>query len=135
MTQRLFKVLFVDDDPDFRTEFTSLLKSNAFEVIEAASEEAAKSVLERDAFDIAVVNLMLENSDSGFTICYQIKKKSPNIPVVLLNSANSEKSVEFSLESESERAWIKANVILEKPVRFEQLLATIYDQMGIVGKV
>jgi DNA-binding response OmpR family regulator len=134
MTQRLIKVLFVDDDPDFRGEFTELLKSNAFEVIEAAGEEAANSIVERGGFDIAVVNLMLENADSGFSICYQIKKKYPDTPAILLNSANSG-STKFSLESESERAWIKANAILEKPIRFEQLLAVIHDQLGTGSKV
>lgn len=128
------KILFIDDDPDFRGEYVKQLKKDGFEVIEAENEADARNIIEQENFDLAVVDLMLDHTDSGFTLCHHIKKKSSAIPVILLNSANGELGTEFSLETPSERAWIKADVLLEKPIRFEQLRAEIDKLLGVTSE-
>jgi CheY-like chemotaxis protein len=63
----------------------------------------------------------MENPDAGFTLCYHIRKRDPSIPVILVTSVNSETGMEFATATDRERSWIKADALLAKPVRFEQL--------------
>jgi len=67
----------------------------------------------------------LENSDSGFSLSYHFKKDNPKMPIVMLSSSVSDFGIEFSLESASERSWIKADALLNKPIRTEQLIQAV----------
>ncbi|MCX5670171.1 MAG: hypothetical protein NTU94_02470 [Planctomycetota bacterium] len=62
---------------------------------------------------------MLENLDGGFTLCYHLKKADPDIPVILVTGVTHETGLEFDGASGGERSWVKADVILDKPLRFE----------------
>jgi CheY-like chemotaxis protein len=64
---------------------------------------------------------MMENDDSGFILCYKIKRKYPDVPVILATAVSHETGMSFSIDSEQERAWIRADVYLEKGIRPEQL--------------
>ncbi|MZP65441.1 MAG: response regulator, partial [Bacteroidales bacterium] len=57
---------------------------------------------------------------SGFILCYKIKKKYPDVPVILATGVAHETGISFSLDSESEKSWIKADRYLEKGIRPEQ---------------
>jgi len=118
-------ILLIDDDPDFRQRAKQSLQEAGYNVTEAEGENQASEVVRNKKFDIAVVDLSLENSDSGFSLSYHFKKDYPNMPIVLLSSSVSEFGIEFSLESASERSWIKADALLNKPIRAEQLLQTV----------
>jgi len=118
-------VLLVDDDPDFRQRAKQSLQDAGFSVTEAEGENLAYAVARTKRFDIAVIDLILENNDSGFSLSYHFKKDYPEMPIIMLSSSVSECGIEFSLESVSERSWIKADVLLNKPIRSEQLLQAV----------
>jgi CheY-like chemotaxis protein len=73
----------------------------------------------------------MDHPDSGFTLAYHIKKKSPDTPVIIVSTANSKFGLDFSTSSESERRWMKCDAMLPKPIRFEQLLAETYRLLGV----
>jgi CheY-like chemotaxis protein len=54
-------------------------------------------------------------------LCYHIKRKDPGIPVVLLTAVTHQTGLEFDAVTDEERSWVKADAMLAKPVRFEQL--------------
>ena len=114
-------VLVVDDDPDFLTQHEILLQTAGFNVITADSQKAAEKLLSRQLPDLAVVDLMMENADGGFALCYHIKKLNPDIPVIIVTAVASETGIDFDTATAEERSWIKADALLTKPVRFEQL--------------
>jgi CheY-like chemotaxis protein len=118
-------VLLVDDDPDFRQRAKQSLQDAGFNVAEAEGENQAYEVARNKRFDVAVIDLILENSDSGFSLSYHFKKDYPKMPIVMLSSSVSEFGIEFSLESAAERSWIKADALLNKPIRGEQLLQAV----------
>lgn len=126
-----YKILFVEDDPDFRTENAQKLRDAGFEVVEAEGETSATELLRRDTFDLAIVDLVMETADSGFTLCYHIKKKIPGMPTILITGINEEMELSFSLDSEAERDWIKAEALLNKPMRFEQILFEVQRLLKI----
>ena len=104
------KILVVDDDPDCLEQTEERLKAGGYEV---ATAEGQESVL----------------YEAGILMCY-IKKKDPSVPVILVSAVRNETRLDFDTATDEERAWIKADALLDKPVRFEQLIREINRLMG-----
>lgn len=122
-------VLLVDDDIDFLTQMRLMLEAQGYDVMQAESQKEAEDLLKSTTPDIAVVDLMMENEDSGFNLCYHIKKLSPDTPVILVTAVAGQTGISFGVITSEERSWIKADSLLEKPVRFEQLRREIEKLM------
>ena len=114
-------VLLVDDDSDFLFHQKLQLEAAGFEVRTAVGEAAAKQAVAERRPDLAVIDVMMDNPDSGFTLCYYLRKLDPSIILILVTSIVSETGMDFALSSERDRTWIRADAMLAKPIRFEQL--------------
>lgn len=114
-------VLLVDDDPDFLYQQKMHLERSGFEVLTAAGESEAEKALAARRPDLCVIDVMMENADGGFTLCHHIRKKDPTLPLILVTAINAETGMCFDPTSPEERSWIKADALLSKPIRFEQL--------------
>ncbi len=68
-------VLVVDDDLDYLTQMQMQLEADNFKVITAESQAEAEQLLQDLRPDLAIVDLMMENMDGGFVLCYRIKKR------------------------------------------------------------
>ena len=111
----------VDDDIDFLTQHRVYLESAGYRVVTAQGQRQAEELLKTTKPDLAMVDLMMEHVDGGFALCYHIKKMDPAIPVILVTAVSSETGLEFDASTKEERSWVKADVMLAKPVRFDQL--------------
>ena len=118
------KILIADDDPDI-VEQLSLTLGGTFEVATASSQQEAEDVLLSFRPDLAIVDLMMEQTDSGFVLCHEIKRLYPETPVIVLTAVTAQTGISFDARSDEARSWIKADKILDKPVRPEQLRAEI----------
>ena len=114
-------VLLVDDDPDFLFQQKVQLEAAGFQVVTAPARQQAEEWLNGTKPDLAVVDLMMEQPDAGFTLCHHLRQKYPDTPVIVVSSVNSETGLDFDVATEAERSWIKADAFLPKPIRFEQL--------------
>lgn len=114
-------ILVVDDDPDFRQEMKYYLERDGFTVVEATGQREASERIRDLKPDLAVVNLVMEQLDSGFVLSYHIKKAYPTVPVILVTASTGDTHLDFDTATESERSWIKADVLLQKPLRYEQI--------------
>ncbi len=108
-------ILLVDDDHDFLTQMDVLLRGVGFETVLADSAASAWEQLQKRWVDLAVIDLMLEHTDSGFTLCHQIKARTET-PIILVSSVVKQTGMEFDASTDEERSWIKAEVMLDKPV-------------------
>jgi len=111
----------VDDDSDYLAQLSARLKATGYEVTTADGVAAAKERIAEQKPDLAVVDLMMENFDDGFRLCHFLKKADPSIAVILVTAVASETGLDFDATTKEERSWIKADVVLDKPIRFEQL--------------
>jgi CheY-like chemotaxis protein len=114
-------ILIVDDDPDIIEQLTMLIKSEGYTVAAAGSQEEAEQLLMAVRPDLAIVDLMMEQMDSGFILAHEIKKLYPETPVIILTSVKSATGISFAAASEEQKSWIKADRLLDKPIRPEQL--------------
>jgi len=116
-----FTILVADDDPDYLFQTIFNLKKAGYNTISVESQAEAESVFSKIRPDLAIFDLMMESDDSGFILCYKIKKKYPDIPVILATAVSKETGISFSIDSEKEKSWIMADRYLEKGIRPEQL--------------
>lgn len=123
-------ILVVDDDPDFLTQQELQLKSAGFDVVAAQSPDEAFEKIQAQPVDLAVVDIMMEHVDDGFVLCYRLKKHQPDMPVIVVTAMAAETGLEFDAATDEERSWVKADVLLTKPVRFEQLRGEIERLLG-----
>lgn len=124
------KILLVDDDLDYIFQQELQLKNAGYAVITAENTTQGKEAL-RQKPDLALVDLMMEEVDAGFALCYHFKKQRPDMPVILVTAVTRETGLEFDAATGEERNWIKADAMLAKPVRFEQLEREIKRLLGI----
>ncbi len=116
-----FTILVADDDPDYLFQTVSGLERAGYKTVSVESQSEAESVIARFRPDLAIFDLMMESDDSGFILCYRLKRKYPDVPVILATAVARETGLSFSLDSESEKSWIRADKYLEKGIRPEQL--------------
>ena len=109
------KVLLVDDDADFLEMHTAVLENRGYEVIIAQSSRECMEKLEDVRPDIVVLDIMMEQFDSGFKASEKIKKKYKDIPVMLLTSISAQTGLEFSSNKDVLKVC-GADVLLDKPV-------------------
>jgi len=121
MNDRALTVLLVDDNEDFLEQMRLQLEAIGHQVVVAVGQQEFERILPDAHFDIAVVDLMMEHHDSGFVVAYHIKKKNPATPVILVTAVAAETGLVFDAATREERSWVHADVVLDKPVRVEQL--------------
>ncbi|MGD9546553.1 MAG: response regulator [Candidatus Krumholzibacteriia bacterium] len=123
-------VLLVDDDRDFLDQLALRFEREGYTVITAGNEKEAGERLAERLPDLAVVDLMMDRMDGGFTLAYRIKQLDPAIPVLLVTGVTAETGLEFSRDDRGQQAWIKADAVLAKPVRFEQIQREL-ERLGV----
>lgn len=126
-TQKI--ILVVDDDIDFMSQVETALKAAGYAVITAEGEKKAEAILVETHPDLAVIDLMMEEMDGGFALSYHIKKRYPDVPVIIASAVTSETGLEFDASTDEERSWVKADAFLAKPLRSEQLIREIKKLM------
>jgi DNA-binding response OmpR family regulator len=115
------KVLLVDDDEDFLFQHRIQLEAAGFEVATAGTRAEAEEKATTFTPDLAILDLMMEHHDDGFVLSHHLKRRFPGLPVILVTAVTSETGLSFDPSSPEERAWIGADALLAKPIRFEQL--------------
>ena len=118
------KILLVDDDLDLLEQNKLLIESKGYEVIEAHSGKEGWEVFKKAKPNACVVDLIMEEHDSGFILCYRIKKDEygKNIPVFILTSATYDTGFKFGASTSEEKEWIKADALLNKPVVIDEFV-------------
>ena len=114
-------VLVVDDDIDLLEQVAFVLAAEGYHVIKAQGQKEGEEALLATIPDLAVLDLMMENMDSGFVLCHHVKRLFPETPVILLTAVKANTGLDFNPGSDEAASWVKADLVMDKPVRPEQL--------------
>lgn len=127
LNDKVKKVLIVDDDIDLLEQNKVLLESKGVEVVTAETAAEGITKFNQHNPDAAIIDLIMEEHDSGFVLCHKLKKteKGKNIPVFILTSATYETGFKFSATTSEEQKWIKCDGLINKPVVIEDLISKI----------
>ena len=123
-------IMIVDDDPDFLFQQETFLKNSGCSVISASNRKEAEALLDGERPDAVIVDLMIDEDDDGFVLAYKAKQAFPGIPVVMVTGVAGEKGISFDASTAEERKWIKADRVLQKPVRAEQIIGELKKMLG-----
>lgn len=118
------RILLVDDDVDLLEQTKMLLLSHGYEVESAeSSEEGFKKFLEYKP-DAALIDLMMEEHDSGFILSYKMRKDphGKTMPIIMMTSATYLTNYKFDVQTNEEKEWLKCDAVLNKPVVIEDLI-------------
>jgi DNA-binding response OmpR family regulator len=110
------KVLLVDDEPAIRDAVGYILRSNGFAVETVASAEAALEALDRERFDLMLLDVMLPRL-SGMELCRRVRGSS-DIPILMLTARDDEVDRVLGLES-------GADDYVTKPFSTAELLSRV----------
>lgn len=114
-------ILIVDDDVDYLFQLKLQVEKFGFNVVVAESQKEAENLLSSLKPDLAILDLMMENDDSGFILCYKMKRRYPDVPIIIATAVAAETGMTFGISTEQERKWIRADLYLEKGIRTDQL--------------
>jgi CheY-like chemotaxis protein len=114
-------ILLADDDPDQVFLMKHHLERWGYLVVAVESRVEAERYLESACPDLAILDLMMEEEDSGFILSYKIKKCRPDVPVIISTAVAAERGISFDINKPGGKTWIKADHYLEKGFRMEQL--------------
>lgn len=111
------RVLVIDDQSDVRTMISIVLRIQQFEIIEAASADAAMKAFGEGSYDLAIVDIFLQDSN-GSDLIGMMRERMPDLPVVAISGMTA---LDF-LPKSPELADV---VCLQKPFRPNDLMRAI----------
>ena len=88
------KVLIVDDEPNIIVPLQFLMEQNGYEVIVAATGEAAMEAIAKNRPDLILLDIMLPGID-GYQVCQSIRTKSQwqDIKIIFISAMGREVDV------------------------------------------
>lgn len=78
------RILVVDDEKEIADLVELYLKNSDYEVVKCYNGACALKAVERETFDLAILDVMLPDTD-GFTLCAHIRSKH-NYPIIMLTA-------------------------------------------------
>lgn len=115
------KILVVDDDTDYLFQMKVAIQEMGFDVVTAETQKEAEGIIEKMRPDLAILDLMMENQDTGFILCHKIKAKYPDVPIIIASAVTAETGMLFDVTTLDDQEWIKADLFLDKGIRMDQL--------------
>ena len=119
MVEGRIKLLLVDDEEGYVKVLSNRMGKRNIDVTKALSGTEGIQALRREDFDVAVVDLKMEDMD-GMEVLKVFKKMVPAMPVIILTGHGSEKAAKDGIES-------GAFDYLLKPCDLEELLGKIRE--------
>lgn len=118
-----YKILVVEDDKDVQEYLKKILFENDYFVEAVAEGAKALKKVEQSVPDLIVLDLGLPDV-SGETICRELKKNFPQLPIIILTAKGTTEDVVHGLN-------IGADDYVPKPFKGEELLARIRARLRL----
>lgn len=111
------KIIVLDDDHELRTMLKNYLTDQGFQVCTVGSGTLLSAYLQREHFDLLILDLMMEPED-GLTICRRLRATEQMIPILMLTARGDPIDRVVGLET-------GADDYLAKPFLPQELVARI----------
>jgi CheY-like chemotaxis protein/two-component sensor histidine kinase len=119
------KILVVDDDIDVLESRKIVLEHNKYDVVSATNVKVAQELLENEAIDLIILDVMMEKDSDGFNFAQALKKdpKYKHIPIILATAVNQRTKFKFDIEKDGD--FLPVEKFMEKPIDPDDLIVTI----------
>ena len=119
LAKERIKLLLVDDEVGYVNVLSNRLGKRNVDVTKTYGGSEAIQALRKEAFDVALLDLKMEDMD-GIEVLKIFKKMLPQMAVIMLTGHGSEKAAREGIE-------FGAFDYLTKPCEFEELLEKIRE--------
>ena len=113
-------LLVVDDDPDVLELTVTLLSEGGYRVLSAPSGGAALALLEREAVDLVVTDVVMPGM-TGFELVERARQRRPDLPVIYMSAY---------FDAMPDGRAIRNDVFLAKPWKPRDLLRAVATTAG-----
>jgi DNA-binding response OmpR family regulator len=117
-------ILLVDDDPDILESLRIVLEANDYCVVTANSGQEGLKAYRAWNPDLLIVDLMMEEIDSGTNFVKELQARGNTAPVYLLSSTGD------SLYSTVDASALGLTGVFQKPINTQMLLALLKAKLG-----
>jgi DNA-binding response OmpR family regulator len=111
------RVLLVEDEPKLAAFIRTGLAEESYAVDVAARGDDTVRVLEKTAYDLLILDVMLPGLD-GFEVCRRVRALNPEIPILMLSARGLTEDRVKGLD-------LGADDYLTKPFEFSELSARV----------
>ncbi len=120
------KILLVDDDYDFVSGVTVVLEAAGYEVVSAYSREKGMALFEESKPDLAILDVMMDQPDDGFTLAQDLKRKHPDAKIMMLSSIGQVTGMDYGKDDE----MVPVDTFEEKPIMPNKLLEKVKELLS-----
>jgi len=125
-----YKVLLIDDDPDFISSMKIILEKAGFEFTSARTARDGikllrKSIEKKSQPDVILCDMMMEDVDSGNIVASYLKTTKTDIPIFLLSSIGD---VTTTVTDIVKKGFAGA---IQKPVNPPHIISLIHRRLQI----
>ena len=117
MNTSVRKLVVVDDDAKLRDLLNRYLTEQQFEVTLAADSASLNRLMQRESFDLIILDQMLPGED-GLSIIRRLRAANDRTPIIMLTAKDTELDKIVGLE-------IGADDYVTKPYSYRELLARL----------
>lgn len=119
------RILVVEDDDRVRKVETLILACEPLEIIEASGGREALELLDKEQFDLVVLDLMMPEVD-GMQVLQSIRERpeTEDLPVVLVTAKNTDRDMLEGFKG-------GANYYITKPFEPRELVDSVELILGI----
>ncbi len=118
-------LLIIDDDEDFADAVAAVCRAEGHEVTVQYDLGLATQWFAQHTPDAVILDVMFpENPSGGFELARAFRKKSPDIPILMLTAVNQQFPLGFS-HKDIDPTWLPITAFVEKPVDFDELKSRI----------
>ncbi len=116
-TQLDYRILVIDDDPDFAASLKLILEGENYTTLLAYSEKEALEAIGKNTVDLALIDIRL-GQDNGIDLLPKLKKIQPDILCVMITGFGT---METAIQALRNGAYD----FLKKPVNPEELIVSL----------
>lgn len=127
------RILIVDDDEDFATSTTALLRGQGYTVMwERNGRDGLQRALAEHP-DLIVLDVMMEHDSSGYELNESVKflpeyEEIRNVPILMVSSIETDPATRFARSEEV--ALVTPNSYLTKPIDIPRFLTEVSLLLG-----
>ena len=118
-------VLIADDDPTLRAIGAELLSGEGYRVLEAEDGDEALRIVEAEAVDLIVLDMLMPNKD-GIETIIELKRRQSGVRILAISSGGS-----MDVDSLLKPALAYgADRVMSKPLRISTFATTIAEMLA-----
>ncbi len=118
------KILIVDDDPNIRLFSRTVLTAHGFQCVTASSAKEGLMLAESEEPDLVVLDIMMEEVDSGFQAARKLAETRPDLPILMLSSIAGASSNVFDVSE------VPVAQLIDKPIDPDVLVKKVRRLLG-----